>query len=82
MNVQIESSWKAHLGAEFEKEYFERLTQTVRTEYAAGPCYPPGRFIFNAFNLCPFDKGKVVIIGQDSRRYRTIWALPSPPRAI
>ena len=65
MNVQIESSWKAHLGAEFEKEYFGRLTHTVRAEYAAGPCYPPGRFIFNAFNLCPFDKVKVVIIGQD-----------------
>ena len=65
MYVQIESSWKAHLGAEFEKQYFERLTQTVRAEYSAGPCYPPGKLIFNAFNLCPFDKVKVVIIGQD-----------------
>ena len=65
MNVQIEESWKAQLDGEFEKPYFERLTQVVRQEYATKTCYPPGRLIFNAFNLCPVDKVKVVIIGQD-----------------
>ena len=65
MNVQIEPSWKAHLAAEFEKPYFSQLTARVRQEYAGGTCYPPGRLIFNAFDLCPFDSVKVVIIGQD-----------------
>ncbi len=65
MNVQIESSWKQHLQGEFDKPYFEQLTSAVRREYQQGTCYPPGREIFNAFNLCPFDKVKVVIIGQD-----------------
>lgn len=64
-NVQIEASWKACLQGEFEKPYFEQLVTAVRQEYAAGTCYPPGRFIFNAFNLCPFGQVKVVIIGQD-----------------
>ena len=65
MNIQIEESWKRRLMPEFEKPYFERLTQSVRSEYSSGACYPPGRLIFNAFNLCPFDKVKVVILGQD-----------------
>ena len=65
MNVQIEESWKAHLNEEFAKPYFAQLTSAVRQEYQAGTCYPPGKFIFNAFNLCPFDQVKVVIIGQD-----------------
>jgi len=65
MNVQIEESWKRHLQGEFEKPYFVALTEQVRQEYAAGTCYPPGKLIFNAFNLCPFDRVKVVIIGQD-----------------
>ena len=65
MNVQIEESWKQHLQGEFEKPYFAGLTEKVRQEYGAGLCYPPGRLIFNAFNLCPFDQVKVVIIGQD-----------------
>ena len=65
MDVQIEPSWKRHLAAEFEKPYFANLTDFVRQEYRRGTCYPPGRLIFNAFNLCPFDKVKVVIIGQD-----------------
>ena len=65
MNVKIEESWKQHLGAEFDKPYFTALTQQVRQEYQGGPCYPPGNLIFNAFNLCPFDQVKVVIIGQD-----------------
>lgn len=65
MNVNIEQSWKDHLGEEFEKQYFVDLTEFVRSEYLRTTCYPPGKLIFNAFNLCPFDKVKVVIIGQD-----------------
>ncbi len=65
MKVDIEPSWKEHLGAEFEKPYFSQLAALVRQEYRQQTCYPPGRLIFNAFNLCPFDKVKVVIIGQD-----------------
>ena len=65
MNVQIEPSWKEHLQVEFDKPYFTQLTQTVRQEYGQYVCYPPGSLIFNAFNLCPFEKVKVVIIGQD-----------------
>ena len=65
MKVNIDPSWGEHLQAEFDAPYFKQLTDFVRTEYAQGPCYPPGHEIFNAFNLCPFDKVKVVIIGQD-----------------
>lgn len=65
MNVQMEESWKRQLQGEFDKPYFVQLTDTVRREYMSGTCFPPGKFIFNAFNLCPFDKVKVVIIGQD-----------------
>ena len=65
MEVKIDQSWKEHLQTEFDKPYFKTLTDFVRDEYAHGPVYPPGRLIFNAFDLCPFDKVKVVIIGQD-----------------
>lgn len=65
MNVQIDESWRNHIGDEFDKPYFANLTQFVRTEYQQHTCYPPGRLIFNAFNLCPFDRVRVVIIGQD-----------------
>ena len=65
MNVKIEESWGQHIGNEFEKQYFIDLIKFVRYEYATTTCYPPGKLIFNAFNLCPFDKVKVVIIGQD-----------------
>ncbi len=65
MNVKIEPSWKQQLQGEFEKPYFAELTEKVRQEYQRGTCYPPGPLIFNAFNLCPFDQVKVVIIGQD-----------------
>lgn len=65
MNVQIEESWKEKLADEFEKPYFKELTDFVRQEYKNQVCYPPGKLIFNAFNLCPFDRVKVVIIGQD-----------------
>ena len=65
MNVKMEESWKRHLVEEFEKPYFVNLVNFVRQEYATTTCYPPGQLIFNAFNLCPYDKVKVVIIGQD-----------------
>lgn len=65
MNVAIEESWKQVLSPEFEKDYFIRLTDFVRQEYQTATIYPPGKLIFNAFNLCPFPKVKVVIIGQD-----------------
>lgn len=65
MNVKIDNSWREHIGAEFEKPYFSALTDFVRHEYTTTTCYPPGSLIFNAFNLCPFDRVKVVIIGQD-----------------
>ena len=65
MNVQIDESWRSHIGGEFDTPYFAHLTQFVRAEYQQHTCYPPGRLIFNAFNLCPFDHVRVVIIGQD-----------------
>lgn len=65
MNVRIDPSWQQHIGAEFNKPYFANLASFVKQEYATTTCYPPGQLIFNAFNLCPFDKVKVVIIGQD-----------------
>lgn len=63
--VKIEPTWQVELQEEFNKPYFEQLIQFVRNEYASGVCYPPGALIFNAFNQCPFDKVKVVLIGQD-----------------
>ena len=65
MNVKIETSWKEKLRDEFEKEYFVSLTDFVRREYTSTRVFPPGNLIFNAFDLCPFDRVKVVIIGQD-----------------
>ena len=65
MTVNIEPSWGERLKDEFEAPYFDQLIRFVRDEYKAGPCYPPGRQIFNAFDLCPFDHVKVVILGQD-----------------
>ncbi|MDD5780862.1 MAG: uracil-DNA glycosylase [Bacteroidales bacterium] len=65
MKVQIEPGWAARLQTEFDAPYFRELTDFVRAEYQAGPCYPPGPKIFNAFNLCPFDRVKVVLLGQD-----------------
>ncbi len=63
--VRIASDWKELLGEEFSKPYFEQLVRFVRSEYAAGEVFPAGRNIFRAFDKCPFDKLKVVIIGQD-----------------
>ena len=65
MEVKIEESWRRHIGAEFDKQYFADLVAFVRSEYMHHTCYPPVKLIFNAFNLCPFDSVKVVIIGQD-----------------
>lgn len=65
MEVKIESGWKQVLATEFDKPYFSILASFVRKEYQEHTCYPPGSLIFNAFNLCPFDRVKVIIIGQD-----------------
>jgi uracil-DNA glycosylase len=65
MDVRIEPSWKSKLNEEFEKEYFIKLSGFVRKEYKTYTIYPPGKLIFNAFDLCPFDKVKAVILGQD-----------------
>ena len=65
MEVKIETSWKSKLKDEFEKAYFIKLSDFVKAEYKTGTVFPPGSLIFNAFNLCPFDKVKAVIIGQD-----------------
>lgn len=65
MDVQIDVSWKEQLQVEFDKPYFANIVATVKEEYGKHTCYPPGKLIFNAFNLCPFDKVKVVILGQD-----------------
>ncbi|MBO4589428.1 MAG: uracil-DNA glycosylase [Bacteroidaceae bacterium] len=65
MNVRIHPSWQAVLQEEFDKDYFVRLTDFVRQEYARTTIYPPARQIFSAFDHCPFDKVRVVIIGQD-----------------
>lgn len=65
MNVRIESSWQQRLQSEFDKPYFENLTAFVRHEYATKTVYPPGSQIFAAFDACPFDQVKVVILGQD-----------------
>ena len=65
MDVKIAPDWKELLAPEFEKPYFAALTQFVRQEYATHRIYPRGSNIFRAFDKCPFDKLKVVIIGQD-----------------
>lgn len=65
MSVNIHPSWKKPLEDEFEKPYFKALIQFVKNEYRTNTCYPPGKQIFAAFDRCPFDQVKVVIIGQD-----------------
>lgn len=65
MNVQIEESWKAVLEDEFESTYFKKLSETVKEAYLKGPVFPPPKVIFNAFQYCPFNRVKVVILGQD-----------------
>lgn len=65
MNVRIDESWRQVLQPEFDKPYFELLTNFVRHAYATRQCFPPAKHIFRAFDLCPFNKVRVVIIGQD-----------------
>lgn len=65
MDVRIEESWKRVLQPEFDKPYFELLASFVRREYQTHTCFPPGNLIFNAFDSCPFERVRVVIIGQD-----------------
>ncbi len=65
MDVRIEESWKTILQDEFEKDYFQKLTNFVRDEYKTRKIFPPAKLIFNAFDLCPLDRLKVVILGQD-----------------
>lgn len=65
MEVKIENSWKKVLQTEFDKPYFEELVNRVKAEYKTKTIFPKGSLIFNAFNLCPFEKVKVVILGQD-----------------
>lgn len=65
MDVRIDESWKRVLQPEFDKPYFELLTGFVRHAYQTRQCFPPARLIFNAFDSCPFERVRVVIIGQD-----------------
>lgn len=65
MEIKIEDSWKSQLADEFSKEYFLQLIQFIKSEYKSHIVFPPGKQIFNAFDNCPFEKTKVVIIGQD-----------------
>lgn len=65
MNVTIEESWKRVLSGEFEKEYFKTLRDFIHSEYRNKIIYPPAKQIFNAFDSCPFESVKVVILGQD-----------------
>ncbi len=66
MDVKIDASWKEVLQQEFSKPYFLQIVNFIKTEKAAGKTiYPPGQLIFNAFNTTPFDRVKVVILGQD-----------------
>ena len=65
MNVRIEQSWKQQLQEEFDKPYFEKLVTFVKDEYKRAHVLPLGHQIFHIFNSCPFEKVKVVILGQD-----------------
>ena len=65
MTVRIDPSWQRVLQTEFDKPYFELLTSYVRSQYQTRRCFPPAGLIFNAFDSCPFDSVRVVIIGQD-----------------
>ena len=65
MEVKINKSWQEKLNGEFEKDYFKKLSSFVKEEYLSKAVYPLPENLFQAFNLCPFDKIKIVIIGQD-----------------
>ncbi len=64
-DVQIEESWKKALSEQFSAEYWQKLTDFVRSEYKTGIVYPPAKHVFTAFEMCPFNSVKVVILGQD-----------------
>ena len=91
MDVKIESSWKQQLQAEFEQPYFAELIAFVKSEYTTQRVYPSGKLIFNAFDQCPFDQTKVVILGQDPYHGRgqamglsfsVSEGVPSPPSLL
>lgn len=65
MDVKIENSWKNKLSEEFQKSYFKDLTSFVKEEFQSQTIYPKGKEIFQAFESCPWDNVKVVILGQD-----------------
>ena len=65
MEVKLEKGWKSQLAQEFAQPYFQQLAAFVREEYQTGQCYPPASKIFAAFDECPFEQVKVVILGQD-----------------
>jgi len=65
MKVAIEPAWQQRLHDQFEQPYFRQLAEFIRQEYTTQRCYPPGKLIFNAFDKCPFDRVRVVILGQD-----------------
>ncbi len=65
MNVAIEPSWEKELAQEFEEPYFKELTDFIKQEYLENTVYPHPKNIFKAFELCPFERVKVVILGQD-----------------
>ena len=64
-DVSLEASWEEHLRGEIKKPYFAELVEKLNSEYENEVCYPSKKLIFNAFNLCPFNNVKVVILGQD-----------------
>lgn len=91
MAVNIHESWKQHLSQEFEKPYFNNLIEFVKSEYKSHTCYPKGGDIFAAFDHSPFDKTKVVIIGQDPYHgpsqanglcFSVKYGIPPPPSLI
>lgn len=65
MDVKINPSWKKVLAEEFEQPYWQKLATHIRQQYVSETIYPPSKNVFRAFDLCPFDKVKVVIVGQD-----------------
>jgi len=64
-DVKIDATWKKVLESEFEKSYWDKLATSIRTQFIQTVVYPPAHNVFSAFNLCPFDVVKVVIVGQD-----------------
>tara|TARA_Y100000748_G_scaffold265907_1_gene236021 strand:- start:447 stop:1115 length:669 start_codon:yes stop_codon:yes gene_type:complete len=65
LSIRISESWKKVLEKEFQTDYFNNISLKTREEYSKFVCYPPGSKLFRAFDECPFNKLKVVIIGQD-----------------